>query len=176
MARGYGVAGMATSVAVMIFLLRMYLLSSAYAYRFSLQECRHSCRFPMGESCWSQAWLPKPILKFLARNRLYKRPCRLPQSQGIVPSATGTFQSDMRMPAYAYSDKLVPYKTRPTCFCVCGHMQGMSGMYRPWMAASARPARPMEYCLDCFACAFVYVFAYVVIRILNGLEHVGILR
>lgn len=26
----------------------MYLLSSTYAYRFSLQECRHSCRFPMG--------------------------------------------------------------------------------------------------------------------------------
>ena len=120
----------------------MYLLSSAYAYRFSLQECRHSCRFPMGESCWSQAWLPKPILKFLARNRLYKRPCRLPQSQGIVPSATGTFQSDMRMRAYARHVRYVPTldgRIRTSCsahgilsqliclcfcvcLCVCRHM------------------------------------------------------
>lgn len=114
----------------MIFLLRMYLLSSAYAYRFPCRNDGIPAVSQWGKSCWSQAWLPKPILKFLARNRLYKRPCRLPQSQGIVPSATGTFQSDMRMPAYAYSDKLAPCKTRPTCFCVCGHMQGMSGHVR----------------------------------------------
>lgn len=187
----------------MIFLLRMYLLPSTHAYRFSLQECRHSCRFPMGEKLLEpgmasethsgipcqeqavQASLPAspisghcsiryrniPISYVYAGIRIFGQTCTLQDPANLF----------LRMRAYAYHPPL-PALPHPVSFWSVPRSPlppsepGFGRRFGPgnWRDSASGAGR-LPSGFNSFQMQS-YVFAYVGIRILNGLEHVGILR